>query len=80
MTRMIRYVDSAGWRWEVCEVQRAASSVPAGAAPGEASTSPGSLYFFSGLGTRRLVDGYPAGWAELPRPALEQLCRSAHRL
>lgn len=64
----IRYVDSEGWRWEVFEVRRTTEVD---------EPTPGSLYFFSRLGSRRLDSDYPATWARLPRPALEQLCELA---
>ena len=82
---MIRYVDSGGWTWEVCESAARDLSVPADVVP-SAGRAPladavvaddmGELYFFSRLGTRKLRS-YPESWFSLPRTELEALCDTA---
>ncbi len=78
---MIRYIDSAGWAWEVCEVvapatpPRRADAPP----PADEDSALGSLYFFSRLGTRRLR-AYPDSWSHLTTPDLERLCHDAQEI
>lgn len=78
---MIRYIDSAGWAWEVCEVVApAAPPVRADAPPpADEDGALGSLYFFSRLGTRRL-SAYPDSWSHLTKPDLERLCHEAQEI
>lgn len=83
MSDVIRYIDSAGWAWRVCEVaDRAAAHDEAEEfAPLEVqrAIANGRLYFFSRLGTRRLQQ-YPPAWDHLSRPDLEALCHQAEDL
>ncbi len=79
MSHVIRYIDSAGWAWEVCEVVAPVAPVRADAPPLDDDGGLGSLYFFSRLGTRRL-SAYPDSWSHLTKPDLERLCHEAQEI
>jgi hypothetical protein len=78
---VIRYTDSAGWSWRVCEVADRAPAADREDEPLVPEVEPGHgrLYFFSRLGTRRLLH-YPESWPSLPHRDLEELCHQAELL
>lgn len=90
---MVKYVDSSGWTWEVCELadrladppsslatlRRGAARPAADAPPGpvEAAAVGDGTLYFLSRRGTRKLRRYPRVWSSLPREALEELCERA---
>ena len=72
MSSNVRFVDSQGWWWQVCQL----TSVRHTADVASPDRRRSWLYFLGRHDTRRL-SAFPADWAALPWKELERLCRSA---
>ncbi|MEP6692110.1 MAG: hypothetical protein ABJD07_13200 [Gemmatimonadaceae bacterium] len=79
MSRTIRFSDSAGFSWSICEVPARREHDRTSAAPSTRERAKRGLYFFSRYATKRLAE-YPAEWTRLPPADLMRLCQRAESL
>ena len=90
---MVKYVDSSGWTWEVCELATGPADAPprptavrretsrglADSPPDRTDSGPAGdgTLYFLSRRGTRKLRRYPRVWSSLPREELEELCERA---